>query len=148
MFKKITLLIFTILVISLNIVWTPQVFALNFQPSSLTGLATMRKMAKESIAYQEAIDNNKSTLLEFYADWCTTCQGMSPIIHSLETEYSDRINLVMLNIDDPQWQKLIEEYQVVGVPQFTFLDRNQQIIDTLVGRVPKQIMAQIFERVS
>ena len=126
----------------------PQTSALNFQSSSLTGLATMRKMAKESIAYQDAIDNNKSTLLEFYADWCTTCQGMSPIINSLETEYSDRINLVMLNIDDPQWQKLIEEYQVVGVPQFTFLDRNQQAIDTLVGRVPKQIMAQIFERVS
>ena len=54
----------------------------------------------------------------------------------------------MLNIDAPQWQKLIEEYQVVGVPQFTFLDRNQQAIDTLVGRVPKKVMAQIFERVS
>ncbi len=126
----------------------PQVSALNFQPSSLTGLATMRKMAKESMAYQDAINDRKPTLLEFYADWCTTCQEMAPIINSLESEYAEKINLVMLNIDDPQWQEIIEKYRVTGVPQFTFLDANQQIIDSLIGRVPKQIMAQIFEQIS
>lgn len=148
MFKKIKIIITTIILISLNFLWIPQASALNFQSSSLKGLATMRKMAKESIAYPEAINNQKPILLEFYADWCTTCQGMSPIINSLEQQYADRINLVMLNIDDPRWQEIIEKYQVTGVPQFTFLDANQQIIDSLIGRVPKQIMAQIFEQIS
>ena len=88
----------------------------------------MRKMAKESMAYQDAINDRKPTLLEFYAYWCTTCQEMAPIINSLESEYAEKINLVMLNIDDPQWQEIIEKYRVTGVPQFTFLDAKKVIV--------------------
>lgn len=148
MLNKIKSMIIAAILIGLNLVWIPQASALSFQPSSLRGLAIMRGMAKESINYQEAINNQKPTVLEFYADWCNTCQGMSSIMNSLEQEYADKINLVMLNIDDPQWQKVIKQYQVTGVPQFTFLDANKQTIDTLIGRVPKQIMAQLFEQIS
>ena len=69
MSRKIKITIIFAFLVSLNFFWIPQAFALNFQSSSLTGLATMRKMAKESISYQDAIDNNKSTLLEFYIDF-------------------------------------------------------------------------------
>ena len=148
MFKQIKVIIILAILISINLCLIPQSYALNFQSSSLRGLAIMRAMARESIDYQEAISNKKPTVLEFYADWCTTCQGMSPVMNSLEREYAEKINLVMLNIDDPQWQEIIKKYHVTGVPQFTFLDRDRQTIDTLIGKVPKQIMVQIFEQIS
>ena len=148
MFQQIKIIIISAILICSNFCLTPQAYALNFQASSLRGLAIMRAMAKESIDYREAMSNKKPTVLEFYADWCTTCQGMSSVMHSLDREYAEKINLVMLNIDDPQWQEVIKNYQVTGVPQFTFLDRDRQVIDTLVGKVPKQIMAQIFEQIT
>ena len=149
MLKKIQIItILAAILISFDFCLIPQAYALSFQSSSLRGLAIMRGMAKEAIDYQEAINNRKPTVLEFYADWCTTCQGMSPIMNSLEQEYADKINLVMLNIDDPRWQELIKQYQVTGVPQFTFLDSDLHTVDTLVGKVPKQVMAQFFEQIS
>ena len=146
MLKRI--LLFLSLLISLNFFLLSDTYALGFQASSLRGLAVMREMAQESMDYQEALSNRKPTLLEFYADWCTTCQGMAPIINNLEQEYKDEINLVMLNIDDPQWQEIIKEYKVTGVPQFTFLDPDRQRIDTLIGKVPKQVMTQVFQQMT
>ncbi|GAB4537666.1 MAG: hypothetical protein Tsb0014_26690 [Pleurocapsa sp.] len=113
---------------------------------SVTNLATLRNLAKESVPYEIAIDNNKPTLLEFYADWCTTCQGMATIVKDLHQQYGDHANLVMLDIDDPKWQKQIEQYRVTGVPQFTFLNSQQQVIKTLIGKVPKTIFVSFFEQ--
>ena len=148
MLTKLKIIIISVILIGFNFCWIPQAHALQFQTSSLQGLAIMRAMAKDSIAYEEAIQNKKPTILEFYADWCTTCQGMSPIMNSLKQEYREKINVVMLNIDDPQWQDIVTKYQVTGVPQFTFLDRDRHTVDTLVGRVPRQIMANFFKQIS
>ena len=108
--------------------------------NSLTGLATLRSLAKEATPYSEAMTNGKPTLLEFYADWCTTCQGMAPIVKKMHQQQGEKVNLVMLNVDAPQWQKQIENYQVTGIPQFTFLDSQQQIIRTFVGKVPETVL--------
>lgn len=108
--------------------------------NSLTGLATLRSLAKEATPYSEAIANGKPTLLEFYADWCTICQGMAPIVEKLHQQQGEKVNLVMLNIDDPQWQPQIEKYRVTGIPQFTFLDDQQQIIKTFVGKIPETVL--------
>ncbi|MBE9128655.1 MULTISPECIES: thioredoxin domain-containing protein [unclassified Coleofasciculus] len=112
--------------------------------SSLMGLATLRAMAKESVSYESAMTNSKPTLLEFYADWCTTCQGMAPIVRNLEQEYRDDINVVMLNIDDPKWAKIIATYHVTGVPQFMFLDAHHTVTKTWVGKVPEPVMTHFF----
>ena len=120
--------------------------ALAFGQSPLSGLITLKALAENSIPYPAAIANGKPTLIEFYADWCTTCQGMSATIQNLEEKYGDRVNLVMLDIDDPQWDKLVQQYRVTGIPQYTFLDESQETLDTVVGKVPQSIMERFFEQ--
>lgn len=115
-----------------------------FSSSSLSGLVTMKKMAVESVSYDVAMNSDRPTVLEFYANWCTTCQGMAPTMEKLDAEYGEKVNLVMFDIDDPQWVDIIQKYRVTGVPQFTFLDSDRKIKKTLVGKVPQSIMAQYF----
>ena len=71
---------------------------------------------------------------------------MSGTIEKLEAKYGDRINLVMLDIDDPQWDDLGQEYKVTGIPQYNFLDANENKIDSFIGKVPQSILAQTFEK--
>ncbi|NEP50084.1 MAG: thiol:disulfide interchange protein, partial [Moorea sp. SIO3C2] len=71
--------------------------------STVAGLALIKTMVKQSVPYDVALSNNKPTLIEFYADWCTTCQSMAPILNKLHQQYGETVNWVMLNIDDPQW---------------------------------------------
>lgn len=144
--KSISLLIAIALILSCNLMVSRPAKAIGNSP--LTGLVTLKAMAKEAMPYDIAIANDKPTLLEFYADWCTTCQGMSPTVKNLADKYRDQVNLVMLNIDDPQWDNLVQEYQVTGIPQYTFIDAETNTVETLIGKVPQAIMAQVFEKLS
>ena len=127
--------------------WTrPATTAASMTP--LSGLMSLKAMAAESMPYEVAIANQKPTLVEFYADWCTTCQSMSPTVEALHQKYGDRVNFVMLDIDDPQWASQIADFRASGVPQFTLLGADRQPIQSWVGKVPKSIFSEAFSQVA
>ncbi len=113
----------------------------------LSGLVALKAMAAEAVDYEAAIASPQPTLIEFYADWCTTCQGMSGTVAQLHEQYGDQINFVMLDIDNPRWSSQVAAYGASGVPQFTLLDATHQEVDTLVGKVPKPIFQTLFSQV-
>lgn len=109
--------------------------------SPVSGLMTLKTTAQAATPYTVALNNQKPTLVEFYADWCTTCQAMAPVLRSLHQQFGNQINFVMLNIDDPQWGEQVQQFQVRGVPHLTLLHADQTIADTLIGEVPKRILS-------
>ena len=113
----------------------------------LSGLMTLKATAADSVLYGDAIASPNPMLIEFYADWCTTCQSMSATVDELHQQYSDQVNFVMLNIDDPQWARQVADFHASGVPQFTLLSSNQQSVNTWVGKVPKPIFKTAFAEV-
>jgi len=113
----------------------------------LSGLMTLQSMAAEATPYEIAIASQKPTLIEFYADWCTTCQSMSGTVSALHEQYGEQVNFVMLNIDDPQWAAEVADFGASGVPQFTLLDSEHQSVKTWVGKVPKLIFTDTFAQV-
>lgn len=121
----------------------PAATSSSFTP--LSGLVTLKEMARESVAYGDAIATEKPVFIEFYADWCTSCQGMSSTVADLHQTYGDSINFVMLDIDDPQWATQVKTYDASGVPQFTLLDAHHEEVKTWVGKVPKSILASVFD---
>ena len=108
--------------------------------SGVSGLMTLKTMAQTATPYNVAMANHKPTLIEFYADWCTTCQALSPTINALHDQWGDRVNFVMLNIDDPQWASQVNQFQVSGVPNLTLLDESQAVTDTFIGNTPKSLL--------
>ncbi|MGD1950587.1 MAG: thioredoxin domain-containing protein [Leptolyngbyaceae cyanobacterium] len=122
----------------------PAAATTSFTP--LSGLMTLKAMAGETMPYDVAIASPEPTFIEFYADWCTTCQGMSSIVADLHHQYGDSINFVMLDIDDPQWVSQIVDYGASGVPQFTLLDSHNSEVKTWVGKVPKSILTNVFDQ--
>jgi thiol:disulfide interchange protein len=92
-----------------------------------------------------ALANTKPTTIEFYADWCKVCQSMAADNLSLEQEYSDRMNFVMLNVDNTKWLPEVTKYRVDGIPRFIFLDANNQAIGDTTGAIPREIMAANIE---
>jgi len=102
-------------------------------------------VAAAASSIDQALANNKPTTIEFYADWCTSCQSMAADNLSLEQEYSDRMNFVMLNVDNTKWLPEITKYRVDGIPRFIFLDRANQAIGDVTGAIPREIMAANIE---
>lgn len=115
--------------------------------SPVSGLVTLRAMAQQSDPLAQALESGKPMVLEFYTNWCTTCQAMAPDVQQLHDTYGPTVNFVMLNIDDPQWSGQVERYHVRGVPEFFLLDSNQQLSDSFVGKVPKPMLSRAIEKI-
>ncbi len=107
-----------------------------------SGTASLATLADRAIAFDVARSNDKPTMIEFYANWCTSCQTMAPAIAKLEDVYDDRINFVMLNIDNTNWLPEMEQYDVDGIPHFVFLDGANNMIAQAIGEQPKSVFEQ------
>jgi thiol-disulfide isomerase/thioredoxin len=105
-----------------------------------TGTGLLSTMAEESVPLEIALSNGKPTLMEFYANWCTSCQAMAPDMAALEQEYGDRVNFVMLNVDNSKWLPEVLSYRVDGIPHFVFLGQDGSAIAQSIGEQPRSIM--------
>ena len=60
---------------------------------------------------------------------------MAPIVHGLEAEYYDTINVAYLDIDDPANDVFKRELGYRFQPHFLLLDRDWNILEQWLGAV-------------
>jgi thiol-disulfide isomerase/thioredoxin len=102
---------------------------------------SLPELAETATPIEVALENGKPTLMEFYANWCTSCQAMADDMAQLRQQYGDQVNFVMLNVDNSKWLPEVLEYRVDGIPHFVFLNRQATAIAQTIGEIPQQIMA-------
>jgi thiol-disulfide isomerase/thioredoxin len=110
-----------------------------------TTSVSLEKLNQASTPLEVAISNGKPSMVEFYADWCTVCQKMVPDIAALEEQYTDKVNFVMLNVDNTKWLPEMLKYRVDGIPHFVFLNKAGESLAQAIGDQPRTIMANNLE---
>ncbi|MGK7929209.1 MAG: thioredoxin family protein [Spirulina sp.] len=111
-------------------------FALQTQRSD----ASLDNQAKAAVPLAVALQNDKPSLMEFYANWCTSCQAMAKDLQFIKQEYGDEVNFVMLNVDNTKWLPEILHYRVDGIPHFIYLDRQGEAVGEAIGEQPRSIL--------
>jgi thiol-disulfide isomerase/thioredoxin len=136
--QKIT----NILIALAAIVLTVSLFFALRTPNNTSSLAAQAEVATP---LEVALTNGKPTLMEFYADWCTSCQAMAGDLAELKKEYKEQMNFVMLNVDNGKWLPEMVTYKVDGIPLFVFLDQEGQAIAQSLGEQPRSILTAQLE---
>ena len=106
---------------------------------------SLGEMAEAATPLNVALSNSKPTLVEFYANWCTSCQAMAPELEEIKQQYAENANFVMLNVDNSKWLPELAKYRVDGIPHFVFLDREGSEVGHTIGEIPKSFMAANVE---
>jgi len=84
-------------------------------------------------------------LVDFWAEWCGPCKMIAPILDELADEYSGRVSIGKVNIDE--FQTLAAEYGVRAIPTL-LLFQNGEVAEQIVGLRSKRDLKASFDKVA
>jgi thioredoxin 1 len=80
--------------------------------------------------FQEQINKDKLSLVQFSASWCQPCQMIKPIVEKISENLSDKIDCYYHDIENEPNKPV--EHSVRGVPTL-ILFKNGKVLGTKVG---------------
>ena len=83
---------------------------------------------------QEVLQSSMPVLVDYWADWCGPCKMISPILDEVAKEYTGRLKVCKLNIDENQATP--PKFGIRGIPTL-MLFKNGNVEATKVGALSK-----------
>ena len=74
-------------------------------------------------AFQDLINGSTPVLIDFFADWCSPCHAMTPIIKDIKSNYGEKLKVIKIDIDKNV--KVADKFQVKGVPTFVLYKKGE-----------------------
>ena len=91
---------------------------------------------------QEVLQGNGPILVDFYADWCGPCRAVAPVLEELSNEFSGKLKIVKLNVDENEQTSM--KYGVQSIPTMILFKSGKEI-ERIIGALPKSRLSSKLE---
>lgn len=73
------------------------------------------------------VSKTKAVIVDFWADWCSPCIVLAPILDAIATKYEDKVLVAKLEVDEDENMKLAGRYQVRGFPTVIMFQNGEKV---------------------
>ena len=91
---------------------------------------------------QDVLGSDSPVLVDYWAEWCSPCKAIAPILDEIAAEYDGKLRIAKLNIDDNPGTP--PKYGIRGIPTL-MLFKGGNVEATKVGTVSKSQLAAFID---
>ena len=96
----------------------------------------------EEFNFDDLINSEELTIIDFSATWCMPCRMLKPIIERVANEMSD---VSFYNLDIDENEDIAKRYRIFSVPTLVCF-RDGKKVDSLVGLNSYDEVVEFIER--
>jgi thioredoxin 1 len=89
--------------------------------------------------FDDFLNSESPLVVDFWAEWCGPCKMIAPIIEELAEEYTGKVNIGKIDVDDNN--EISTRFGIRNIPTILFF-KNGQLVDKQVGATQKSVLAQ------
>ncbi len=89
--------------------------------------------------------HEKPILVDLWADWCSPCRVIAPILNKISHEYGDRLGIAKLEVDDGDNMKIAGHYKVRGFPTLILFMKGEEV-GRFSGAKPLQFIRNFLDQ--
>lgn len=82
----------------------------------------------------KVLDSDVPVLVDFWAEWCSPCRMIAPIVDEIATEYDGKLRVVKVDTDKDG--EIASAFGVLGLPTL-MLFKNGKPVESIMGYKPK-----------
>jgi thioredoxin len=71
--------------------------------------------------------NDKPVLVDLWAEWCSPCLVIAPVLKKLINEYEGELRLAKVEVDEGENMKLAGHYKVRGFPTVLLISNGKEV---------------------
>jgi len=94
--------------------------------------------------FQQLVDSETPTIIDFYADWCGPCRMVGPILKELKSDLGEGIRIFKIDVDKNQ--ELAQEYKVQSIPTIMIF-KNGELKWRETGVQSKVVLKKLLEKI-
>lgn len=100
------------------------------------------KIINSTQEFDDLIKNNKYVLVDFWATWCAPCRMVAPVIDKIADQYSDKVVVAKVDVDDQQ--ELAIRYGIQTIPTIIFF-KEGRLASKEIGVKPLSSFATMID---
>jgi thioredoxin 1 len=90
---------------------------------------------------QDVLQSDKPVIVDFWAEWCTPCKVIAPVLEEISEANADKVTVAKLDIDNNP--EVAAQYQILSIPTMLVF-KGGEVIKQVVGAKPKAALIAEF----